>query len=210
MRNEDVEANNRLKEQFLCCLPDILRYAGHVFRRCRPDDRDEFVSETVARMWLFFARLSARGKDPQKLFRPLLRFCVLAVKDDRRVGGRRNARDLCHRARRDGLRILSLESKHDGSGSPWKEILAETKAFSPAEAAAARLDIAAWLRSETSRKRAVANALAVGERPSTIASRFHVSCARISQIRDELRASWERFQAGDEPARLRAAAAICP
>jgi hypothetical protein len=199
----------RLKQEFLCLLPDINRYARHVFRRCRDCDREELVSETVARVWLGFVRLSARGREPKTVFSPLLRFSVLAVKDGRRVGGRKNARELCHRAKRDGLRICSLEDRDDHSQSQWKSIIAETKAFSPADAAAARLDIEAWLQSETVRKRAVAKALAVGERPSAIAARFRVSCARISQLRTELRKSWERFQGGDEQLESHVVTATC-
>jgi hypothetical protein len=199
----------QLKREFLCMLPDIERYARHVFRRCREWDRDELVAETTARVWLSFVRLAARGRDPKKVFRPLLRFSVLAVKDGRRVGGRKNARELCHRARRDGRRVCSLEDRDDRSGSQWKAIIAEAKAFSPADTAAARLDIEAWLRSETVRKRAVANALAMGERPSAIAARFRVSCARISQLRTELRKSWERFQGGDEQLESHVVTATC-
>lgn len=199
----------RLKQEFLALLPDIERYARHVFRRCRDSDREELVAETTARVWLWFLRLSSRGKDPRTVFSPLLRFSVLAVKDGRRVGARRNSRELCHRARRDGLRICSLEDRDVRSGSPWKAIIAESRAFSPADAAAARLDIEAWLRTETVRKRAVAKALAIGERPSAIAARFRVSCGRISQLRHELRKSWERFQSGITETRARAVAARC-
>jgi DNA-directed RNA polymerase specialized sigma24 family protein len=194
MPSKDLGTNNRLKQEFLCCLPDIERYAAHVFRHCRPDDRDDLISETVARMWLSFIRLSGRGKDPRRVFRPLLRFCVLGIKDDRRVGGRRNSRELCHRARRDGLRILSLDSRHDVSGPPLREILAESRAFSPAETAAARLDIEAWLRRQTRRNRSIANLLALGESTSSVAKRFRLSCARISQLRRELKQSWDEFQ----------------
>lgn len=194
MPSKDLATNDRLKQEFLCCLPDIERYAAHVFRRCRPDDRDDLIAETFARVWSSFVALSGRGKDPRRVFRPLLRFCVLAIKDDRRVGGHRNARELCHRARRDGIRILSLDSRQDASGSPWKEILAETKAFSPAETAAARLDIEAWLRLQTLRNRSILRLLAVGESTSAVAAAFRVSCARISQLRREFQKSWETFQ----------------
>ena len=187
-------AVEQLKEDFVCLLPEVERYAQYVFRRCRHADREEFVSEMTARVWLSFVRLSARGKDPKRVFRPLLRFCALAVKDGRRVGGCRNLRELCHRARRDGLRICSLEDWDDESRSPWKAILAETKAFSPAETAAARVDIEAWLRSQSTRNRSIAKLLAVGERTSAVARRFRLSCARISQLRNELRERWEQFQ----------------
>jgi hypothetical protein len=201
---------NRLKQEFLSMLPDIERYARHVFRRCRDSDREELIAETTARVWLWFVRLSARGKEPSSVFRPLLRFAVLAVKDGRRVGVRKNGRELCHRAKRDGLRIFSLEERDDRSGSPWKAIVAEARAFSPADAAAARLDIEAWLRSQSVRKRGVANALAVGERPSAIAARLRVSCARISQLRNELWGSWQRFEGYAEETQPDLLATTCP
>jgi hypothetical protein len=183
-----------LKQQFVSLLPDIERYSHHVFRRCRRSTREELVAETIARVWLYFVRLSSRGKDPRRVFRSLLRFSVLAVKDGRRVGGHHNVRELCHRARRDGLRICSLEERQDGYRSPLREILAETRAFSPADTAAARLDIESWLRSQSARNRSIAKLLAVGERTSAVAAKFRLSCARISQLRDELRRSWEQFQ----------------
>jgi hypothetical protein len=199
MSKRKRESVEQLKGSFVRLLPDIERYANRVFRRCLPTDRDELISETVARMWHFFVRLSARDKDPQRVFRPLLRFSVLAVKDGRRVGGHRNCRDLCHRARRDGLRIVSLEDWDDKSRSPWREILAETKAFSPAETAAARLDIEAWLKEQSARDRSIANLLAAGEGTSSVAKRFRLSSARISQLRSELRESWIRFQGSLKP-----------
>jgi DNA-directed RNA polymerase specialized sigma24 family protein len=209
MQSTKQTENERLKQEFLELLPDIERYARHVFRRCRDSDREELIAETTARVWLWFVRLSARGKEPSAVFRPLLRFAVLAVKDGRRVGARKNGRELCHRAKCDGRRIFSLEERDDRSGSPWKAIVAEARAFSPADAAAARLDIEAWLRCETVRKRAVANALAVGERPSAIAARLRVSCGRISQLRHDLRQSWERFQGSVEDRQRRVVAATC-
>ena len=91
---------------------------------------------------------------------------------------------------------MSLEDRDDKSRSPWREILAETKAFSPAETAAARLDIEAWLKAQSARDRSIANLLAAGERTSSVAKRFRLSFARISQLRKEFRESWERFQGG--------------
>jgi hypothetical protein len=43
-------------------------------------------------------------------------------------------------------------------------------------------------------KRSVAEFLASGERTEDAAKHFHVSPARISQLRRELQLSWEEFQ----------------
>jgi DNA-directed RNA polymerase specialized sigma24 family protein len=209
MSKRNQRSNERLQEDFVRLLPEIERYAEHVFRRCRPADRDELVAETVARVWLSFVRLSARGKDPRRVFRPLLRFCVLAIKEGRRVGVRRNSRELCHRARRDGLRIVSLEDRGDKSRAPWREILAETKAFSPAQTAAARLDIEAWLNEQSGRNRSIAKLLALGEQTSSVAKTFGVSFARISQLRREFRESWDRYQGNANDTQTSVARVAC-
>jgi len=197
MSMNDRAAIERLKEDFVRLLPDIERYGCHVFRGCRHADREELVAETVARAWLFFVRLSARGMDPRRLFRSVLRFSVLAIKENRRVGGRRNSRDLCHQARRDGIRLWSMEERQPRSGLPWREILTETRTFSPADTAATRLDMEAWFRLQSDRHRSIAKLLAVGERTSTVAAKFELSSARISQLRRELKESWDRFQGMD-------------
>ena len=68
----------------------------------------------------------------------------------------------------------------------------------PAEIAACRIDFAEWLRRLTARLRKIALALAAGETTNAAARMFGVSPARISQIRDLLRRSWEEFQSGPE------------
>ena len=74
--------------------------------------------------------------------------------------------------------------------------------------AAWRIDFAEWLRRLTARLRKIALALAAGETTSAAAKMFGVTPARISQIRDLLRKSWDAFQGTPEIAGpLRPAAA---
>jgi hypothetical protein len=65
----------------------------------------------------------------------------------------------------------------------------------PADIAAFRCDFPEWVKSLTKQKRAIADALAQGDRTGTLATRFGCSAGRISQIRQELAASWEAFTA---------------
>lgn len=65
----------------------------------------------------------------------------------------------------------------------------------PAEIAAFRCDFPEWIQLLSERKRAIAEALAQGDRTGTLAKRFGCSAGRISQIRQELAASWEAFTA---------------
>jgi hypothetical protein len=60
--------------------------------------------------------------------------------------------------------------------------------------AACRIDFAEWLRRLTARLRKIALALASGETTKGAAEKFGLSPARISQLRERLRKSWEAFQ----------------
>jgi FixJ family two-component response regulator len=64
----------------------------------------------------------------------------------------------------------------------------------PAELAASRIDVPAWLSRLKPRDRKIALKLAVGETTSAVARRFRLSEGRVSQLRGEFRNSWEVFQ----------------
>ena len=83
----------------------------------------------------------------------------------------------------------------------WKEVLVEDKTCTTAELAASRIDFAAWLASLPARDRRAAKLLAAGERTLDIAGRLGICPARVSQLRRELKASWEQFHEprDDEP-----------
>jgi len=98
----------------------------------------------------------------------------------------------------------------DASPAPRREILCDlllaTRSITPADLAALRIDFVAWTAGLSERHRSLALSLAIGESTSVVAARFGVSSGRISQIRDELAASWYRFQGetlpnGHEPNR---------
>jgi hypothetical protein len=76
----------------------------------------------------------------------------------------------------------------------WEQILIEDKRATPAEVAACRIDFAEWLHRLTARLRKIALALASGETTKGVAEQFGLSPARISQLREWLKKSWEAFQ----------------
>jgi hypothetical protein len=79
------------------------------------------------------------------------------------------------------------------SGS-WQEILVEDRQAGPAEIAASRIDVGAWLASLPERTRRVAEHLARGETTTAVARAFDLTPGRISQLRAALRQSWNLFQ----------------
>jgi hypothetical protein len=63
---------------------------------------------------------------------------------------------------------------------------------------AAKLDVAAWLKTLCRRTRRIAADLAKRFTTSEVARKYGVTAARISQLRQELKGSWSEFQ--HEPA----------
>ena len=96
-----------------------------------------------------------------------------------------------------GIRVGRLDH-YDTETDEWKEVLVEDRRAGPAETACCRIDFADWLTSLSRRYRRIATTLAQGESTGATAKRFKVSSGRMSQIRRELRESWEEFQGEPE------------
>jgi hypothetical protein len=117
------------------------------------------------------------------------------VRVGRQVGNRRRIREVMSRyaQHKKGFQVERLDQFH-AEDEEWREILIEDRRAGPADVAAWRIDFTEWLRRLTTRLRRIALALAAGETTSAAAKMFGVSPARISQIRDLLRRSWEAYQ----------------
>jgi len=96
---------------------------------------------------------------------------------------------------RHGFTVKSLESgRIQTKNGDWKEIVIEDRRSTPAETAAARIDVGEWLSGMTDRRRQIAEMLAAGHSTSEAAERFQITCGRISQLRRQLERSWHAFQ----------------
>ena len=194
IRTAQSPSHADLQASFMAILPAIKRVATYAFRRWTRDERDELIAEVIASAWPSFCRLIERGKDPTTFPTALARFAVCGVKEGRRIGRRHARYDLLSSyCRTNGTRFESLEAFQASDPDLWEELLIESRNATPADTAAARLDFAAWLRKLTGRRRRIAKALAVGERACDVADRFGVSRGRITQLRQEFKASWAKF-----------------
>ena len=72
--------------------------------------------------------------------------------------------------------------------------MAEDRHWTPADTAAARMDVSAWLATLPARTRELAERLALGESTQNAARMFGISSGRVSQLRRELERGWQRFQ----------------
>ena len=188
-----------LHGKFLKLLPDIRRQARFCFRHLRAEDREDVMQEVVAHALQAFVQMWRQGREQLAFAVPLALFAVARVRDGRRLGTRRNMRDItssgCQRRHGVQIEILNQPAYHDGD---WRAIVVEDRRAGPAEIAAARLDVAAWLGLLPRRHRVLAMVLASGETTTAAAKLFHISAGRVSQMRRELYELWCRFQ-GENP-----------
>jgi hypothetical protein len=186
-----------VQRQFLAMLPKIRRQAEVAFRNWRAESRDEFVAEAIAIAYRIWVRLVEQGREQIARPTPLAQYALRRVRTGRCLGCRQNSRDvLSESARRThGITVERIDRPAGRSGT-WHQLLVEDHRAGPAETAAARLDLAAWLRTLSKRNRRIAKALALGNTTSAVAQKFGLSAGRVSQLRDWLRLHWDRFQAG--------------
>jgi hypothetical protein len=180
---------------FVAMLPAIRRSAQISFRKVRPELRGELIEEVVANCFVAYARLVELGQADRALPSPLARFAIAQVRAGRRVGNRLRIRDVLsnYAQFKKGFQVEALD-QFDDEEDCWQQILIEDKRATPADVAACRIDFAEWLRRLTARLRRIALVLAGGETTKGAAEQFRLSPARISQLREWLRKSWEAYQ----------------
>lgn len=157
-------------------------FMGEVKRRARQvfakhPNRQELIDDTLSVAWELL-QTASEAATPK----------TLAYYATRRVLSRRqfqerqrsvtgpNPRGLPKPERESGSLVDALDPLHD-----------------PAELAQVKLDFTAWLDALTDREQELLVAFMRGERTKDLARRYGVTCARISQIRNELVEHWLAF-----------------
>lgn len=189
-----------VQDRFLKLLAAIQQQAAHACRAQDPEARDEFVQAVTASAYAAFVRLCQRGKEHVACATSLAGYAIRQVRSGRTVGCQLNGQDISSVYAQLQQRItIERLDRFDWYSGEWQEILIEDRLAGPAETAAARLDVAAWLRGLTSTKRGIAQHLARGETTAAVARLCGLSPGRVSQVRRELAESWALFQ-GDAAA----------
>jgi hypothetical protein len=190
---------NGSKQRFLRMLPSIRRQAQTAAKDVPFHRREEFIQDVLTAAFALFARLVERNLTELAYPTSLARYSIARVRSGRAIGASLNSRDVLSRQAQQlrGFSVLSLEIIADQCRGAWRQTLADRRQYSPADAAAFRLDFEDWMNRLSLRKRAVATGLAQGDTTSTAAKHFRVTDARISQIRRELEAHWQSFQEGE-------------
>jgi len=194
---------DQVQSDFVAAMPRIARHARCYFRhvRCQHKKAD-FVSEVVSICWKWWRRLVELGKNPARFASALATYAAKAVRTGRRVCCQLKPNDvLSERAQqRHGFSVSKLPDHSTLSTNPLTEALAETPSYDPSELAAFRIDFPSWRRSHSQRYRRIIDDMLVGERTLELANKHGLSPARVSQLRREFHADWQRFTGAEQTA----------
>ena len=193
-RRKAKAASVRQNDLFVSMLPQIVDQAEYAFRQVPAGVGEELVQETIAQAYAMFVRLCHRGKTSLAYATPLAKFAIRHVREGRRIGSRCNSLDITSpsacASKRVTIERLDRFNKRRGE---WRDVLVEDRTAGPAEIAMTRLDFASWLSTLSNRDRQLAEKLVLGETTGRVARTFRISAARVSQLRRELCANWQRF-----------------
>jgi hypothetical protein len=191
---------------FLALLPRLHLHAQLSFRHvaCR-QRRDDLVAEAVGLGWLWFRRLTARGRDPAHFFAALARFAVRSAGCGRGVARPEGSRDALspaaqrrHRFRVARLPVGTRASRDRLYGSPrgqrdldvFEEYLADPTQGSPADRAIFKIDFSHFAKGLSPRDRLLAGFLAQGNTAQEAARAFGLTPGRVTQLRVALCRAW--------------------
>jgi hypothetical protein len=186
-----------LHAHFLAKLPRIEAHARVCFRHIRcPGKRDDAVAEVVALCWKWYVRLAQRGRDASQFASALATFAARHVRCGRRLCGQEPGQDALSplAQRRHGFTVRALPSCESGAAENLVlEALADSAATPPPDAAAFRIDFPDWLCRLSPRDREVALDMALAHSTTEVAAKHGLSPGRISQLRRQFHADWQRF-----------------
>jgi hypothetical protein len=185
--------SDQTSHAFEIILPSIKRIASYAFRHVRRWQRAELVADVVAAAYTAFVRLVERGLECLIYPSALAKYAIRRVRIGRQVGQKQNINDVLstYAQRRRGFSVEQLPLAI--ANRDWHELTADRRA-DPSEVAALRLDLQEWLCRLTHMKRKVALRMAIGDSNAEIARLLGLSSGRISQLRRELKVSWDTFQ----------------
>jgi hypothetical protein len=178
---------------FLQVLPAVRNHARGSFQCLNRAEREEAMAEAMANAFVGYASAAVRGRLAYCHPASLATYAVRAVRSDRHVGGRQSSRDVMSRLARK-RRGFIVRSITPAARQGWRAIVLEDRHVSPADQAAFNLDYEQWRNRFALRQRRIIDRLAAGDTTGTVADRFGVTPARISQLRRQFERSWIQFQ----------------
>lgn len=182
-----MTGNSTLQDWFEKKLPQLVRKADFHLRPLKGEARDEAVAEVLAIAWSRFVRLEEQVRDYEELAGPVIAFSCKQVREGRRLAGAEPARDVTTKRTQQMMHFLR---------EPMEALSAVTdNRATPADQAAFRADFHDWRSRFSPRDQKVMDDLAEGFTTSEAAVNHRITPARISQLRETFRRSWDETQA---------------
>lgn len=184
-------------DRFLTLLPRLRGHARVYFRfvRC-PQRKDDLTAEAIALAWSWYVKLVQRGMDPHAFKATLVHRALQQARAHRALCGQAGGKDALSpvaQRRHNFLAQAWPEFDIADPKNPLTSALVDNTRTRPDVQAMFRIDFSGWLASLPRRHQALAIDLLRGEKLSAVAQKYNRSCARISQLRRELRQSWEEY-----------------
>ncbi len=182
-------------DDFLAVMPRVSYMARRRFAYLSREQREDAVAEAIAAGFVAYLSMKRRGR--LKLIGTVgfARNAVRHVVSGRHVGNSQAGRDVMSELgrRRHGCSVKSFDavSVNNTEGCGWLHEAVADKQTSIPEQVAIRVDGGRWLASLKTRDRWMIEELASGEMAVTVAKRFGISAARLSQLRKEWSAGWK-------------------
>jgi len=193
-KSRDQAKSGDWQTAFLVMLPEIEARLGHAFARWTPERRQEAVQAGVAHCVAAFARLYGQGRADSTNPRALVLFAARQFRAGRAVGLRLNVHDpLSRYAQLKKRTTLERLDRRCATTGVWLEEFVEDRRASIPDRVAMRIDVPAWFCGLSRRMQRIARDLAIGCTTAEVANKYRLSAGRISQVRRELHASWQRF-----------------
>jgi hypothetical protein len=82
-------------ERFMTCVyPRIVKAATHAFWHWKSNKRPDAIQEAVVKVWDSHRRILLRNRDPEPLLAGIIKYAILWVRYDRKIGGRARTPDV--------------------------------------------------------------------------------------------------------------------
>ena len=176
---------------FLAMLPAIRRHLKVEFRHLDPEARAEAVQEGVCNAMTAYVRLHERGEVEKAYPTPLAKYAARQIRDGRKVGGKLNVKDVSSRLLPAAEARRARTPRQVGQG---RRLAGGYRGGQERDARRCRARpprLRRLAQDPPRRDRKVALDLARGNRTGDVARKYELSDGRISQLRKELRLSWE-------------------
>ena len=192
---------------FLALLPKVETHAGIQFRSLPAADHEEALAEARAAAFVIVHSAVKNGNTHRLSPSTVARYAVLHVKGGGHVGSGVDARRdaMSRKARRqNGFSLVGLGRLDvpiyncliDAGRPVWGQRLLHDRRTNPADQAAFRIDMSAFLAGQADRTRTLLSLLAAGHKSAEAADRMGITPAAISQRRKRALREWERLQNG--------------